>query len=248
MFDDFCVKGPTNLKCPSHINPEMEIVYVKSGNIEVNYGRESVRIEPGKACIVFPFSVHQFQPSKDIEAYVLMFPYSIYEALYLKYRDKLPSDYGFAIAPEAVVYIDSLIRRWEELKEYEVYSLYYAFMSAFFRQNTFNKTSNNGLMRKLMSVVDGDVLENITLKNVAMQLDVSETFLSAYLKKQTGMKFRDLVNGILISKAVQLLLHTNESITTVAHESGFGSLRSFNRIFVKVMGCTPLQYRKNKKK
>lgn len=244
MFAGFYIKGPNNLKCPNHINKELEIVYVKEGEVVVGYGKESVVVKKGQAAIVFPFWMHMFTPSSDSDAYVLMFPSAVYEGFYLQYKDKLPARYKFNLSAEMMVYVDSLIRRRQELTEYEVKSLYYAYIAAFFKGNSFKKESNSGLLQKMMRVIHDDILENITIKNVAEQCGVSETFLISYLKNHARIKFRDCVNGILISRAVELLNTTDLSITQVAIQSGFGSLRSFNRVFYEVMGCTPSQYRK----
>ena len=247
MVKRFRINGPDKLRCPNHINPELEIVYVKSGKIEVEYERQKIVLEPGEASIVFPYSLHQFLPSEDVVAYVLMFSYEIYENTYEKYRNKLPSEYKFIFSPEATVYVDSLIRRRNELTDYDVKSLYYTCISAFFKQGNVWKDANNGLLKKIMDIVLNDELESVTTKSVAEKIGVKESLLTSYLKKQARIKFRDLVNGILLGKALELLVDRNLNITQVAIRSGFGSLRSFNRIFVELMGCTPTQYRKERK-
>ena len=39
------------------------------------------------------------------------------------------------------------------------------------------------------------------------------------------------------------LLHTNASITDIAHASGFQTVRTFNRVFSEQTGMTPTEYR-----
>ena len=243
-FERFCVKGPEKLKCPIHSNPELEVVYVKEGEMEINYGKDSVVVKKGQAALIFPYWLHKFDQTGDTEAYVLMFPSYVYEGLFLQYKNKLPSAYKFNFTPEAIVYVESLIRKRNELSEYEIKSLYYTCISSFFKQNTFQGETNNTLLQKMMEVIYDNVLENITIKSVSAQCGVSEAFLISYLKNQVRMKFKDCVNGLLVNKAVELLRRTTLSITQVAIQSGFGSLRSFNRIFAETMGCTPTQYRK----
>ena len=58
QHEEFCVRGPNNLNCPLHINPELEIVYVKEGSIDVHYGRRIVTVECGHAAVIFPYWVH----------------------------------------------------------------------------------------------------------------------------------------------------------------------------------------------
>ena len=73
---------------------------------------------------------------------------------------------------------------------------------------------------------------------------MSESFLTNYLKKQVNLGFKEFVNSLLVNKAVEYLRLTDMSITEIAYESGFGSLRSMNRVFYTYMGCTPKQFRK----
>lgn len=247
MVQGFCIQGPNNLKAPVHINAELEIIYVKEGNFEVNYGTVSVVVKKGQAAIVFPYWLHSFEPSENVEAYVIMFPASIIENAYLQYQDKAPSKYKFSLLPETMVYADSLIRRKEELTELEVKSLYYAFISVFFKKATFSDAKENAFLRKIIDAVYANNMENVTIKDLSAQCGVSETFLASYLQKYVRVGFKEFVNGLLVNKAVDLLNLSKLSITEIALMSGFGSIRSFNRVFLAMKNCTPTQYRKNKK-
>ena len=51
-----------------------------------------------------------------------------------------------------------------------------------------------------------------------------------------------------VSAACELLLETRGRIADISEEVGFGSIRSFNRAFLKIMGRTPKEYRENVKK
>lgn len=244
MFKGFYVKGPHNLMCPKHINSELEIVYVKDGEIEVDYGKEKVVIGKGQAAIIFPYWLHCFVPNNHSEVYVIMFPYDLIKGVYLQYKDKVPASYKFNMSPEAMVYVDSLIRNKEELIESEIKSLFYVFVSAFFKSNSFANGATNGMLEMIMNVVLADAVENITVKKVAEGCGVSEKYITSYFKNCARIKFRDFINGLLVNRAVELLRDRNLSVTQVAIKSGFGSLRSFNRVFSETMGCTPTQFRK----
>ena len=50
------------------------------------------------------------------------------------------------------------------------------------------------------------------------------------------------------SEAVELLEETNENITNVALKVGFNSSNHFCKIFKKIMGCSPLQYKRKARK
>ena len=66
------------------------------------------------------------------------------------------------------------------------------------------------------------------------------------VSKSTGYALIDHLHNLRVSKARKMLTDTYASITDIAFESGFSSLRTFNRVFVKYTGKTPSDYRVTK--
>ena len=60
-----------------------------------------------------------------------------------------------------------------------------------------------------------------------------------------GMNFNNYLNSIRINHACDLLNESNKKIADISEETGFGSIRSFNRAFKSVMNMTPAEYRNN---
>lgn len=74
----------------------------------------------------------------------------------------------------------------------------------------------------------------------------NRTYLSNYLNQKLNTTFYDYVNGWRIRHSEQLLQTTDLSLDGVAELSGFNSLSSFRRNFIKIHHCTPTEYRNNK--
>jgi AraC-like DNA-binding protein len=62
-------------------------------------------------------------------------------------------------------------------------------------------------------------------------------------KKATGLNFTDYVSRVRVEKAKNLLLNRNLRISEIAYEIGFQSLTHFNRVFKRIMGESPTEYR-----
>ena len=62
-------------------------------------------------------------------------------------------------------------------------------------------------------------------------------------KKVTGINFTDYVSRTRIENAKNLLLNPNLRVSEIAYEVGFQSLTHFNRVFKKVIGQSPTEYR-----
>ncbi|MGM9688531.1 MAG: helix-turn-helix domain-containing protein [Alloprevotella sp.] len=87
----------------------------------------------------------------------------------------------------------------------------------------------------------------LTLPDLASQLFTNRTTLTRCLNQELGISFYDYVNRYRVAEACRLLAEAatrNESIamTSVAQQSGFNSITSFNRYFGKLKGVTPLTY------
>ena len=57
------------------------------------------------------------------------------------------------------------------------------------------------------------------------------------------MNTADFVQYHRINMAIELIMHTDESISRISEKLGFSNSIYFNRIFKKVAGCLPEEYR-----
>jgi AraC-like DNA-binding protein len=73
---------------------------------------------------------------------------------------------------------------------------------------------------------------------------MSESYFSRFFRKATGNRFSDFVNRIRISKACELLAHSDQYITTICYDVGFNNVANFNRRFFDHKQVTPSDYRK----
>lgn len=68
--------------------------------------------------------------------------------------------------------------------------------------------------------------------------------LSRAFTDSIGVRFTDFVNNVRIERSKTLLIGTKDTVIEIAFSCGFGSVRSFNRLFSAIVGCTPTDYRK----
>ncbi|MBN1534085.1 MAG: helix-turn-helix domain-containing protein [Spirochaetes bacterium] len=92
--------------------------------------------------------------------------------------------------------------------------------------------------------LDENYCEDVSRENLAASLDISPDHLSRHFKGYTGIRMSEYINRLRIRKAAGLLADTDTKIIDIAHDCGFESLRSFNRVFRNIMKCPPLDYRK----
>ena len=85
--------------------------------------------------------------------------------------------------------------------------------------------------------------ENLSLGQVAKAVNTSTFYFCKMFKKITGVNFTDYVSRVRIEKAKDLLLNPNLRVSEIAYEVGFQSLTHFNRVFKRILGQSPTEYR-----
>ncbi|MBI5383905.1 MAG: helix-turn-helix domain-containing protein [Verrucomicrobia bacterium] len=85
--------------------------------------------------------------------------------------------------------------------------------------------------------------EDLSLGQVAKAVNTSTFYFCKMFKKSTGINFTDYLSRVRIEKAKNLLLNPSLRISEIAFEVGFQSLTHFNRVFKKIIGQSPTQYR-----
>ncbi|HSI82609.1 MAG: PocR ligand-binding domain-containing protein [Candidatus Methylacidiphilales bacterium] len=99
------------------------------------------------------------------------------------------------------------------------------------------------LMQKAVRFIRTHCSEDLPLKKVAEELNLSNNYFSEIFKKAIGVGFTEYVAKLRIENACKLLKNPNLRIAEVAFGAGFQSLSQFNRIFRKYKGCSPKDYR-----
>jgi AraC-like DNA-binding protein len=90
--------------------------------------------------------------------------------------------------------------------------------------------------------------EELSLSKVAKAASISRNHLSEKFKQITGVNFVDYVGRVRAEKARRLLQDVDLRISEIAFAVGFQSLSQFNRVFKKVSGKSPTQFRAAQKK
>jgi YesN/AraC family two-component response regulator len=85
--------------------------------------------------------------------------------------------------------------------------------------------------------------EDLSLGQVAKAVNMSSYYFCKMFKKVAGINFTDYVARVRIEKSKNLLLNPNLRISEIAFEVGFQSLTHFNRVFKKILGQSPTEYR-----
>ncbi|WP_280681256.1 MULTISPECIES: response regulator [unclassified Breznakia] len=107
---------------------------------------------------------------------------------------------------------------------------------------TRNDISSHTLVRKAVAYISLRYTNTITLSQVASYLDVTPFYLSRLLSTHLHKTFTDLVTELRIEKSKKLLSE-DKKIKEIAYALGFKSQNYFTKVFKKVTGITPMEYK-----
>jgi len=105
------------------------------------------------------------------------------------------------------------------------------------------ENSEPPVIAKARAYIQEHQTEELSLSQVAKAVNMSSYYFCKMFKKVTGINFTDYVARVRIEKSKNLLLNPNLRVSEIAFEVGFQSLTHFNRVFKKIVGQSPTDYR-----
>ncbi len=103
--------------------------------------------------------------------------------------------------------------------------------------------SKSRRISKVCRYIEENLSRKISLADVALLVNMSESAFSHFFKKKTGISFITYVNNLRVAKACDLLASTSLSASEICYDCGFNNKSNFIRIFTKRKKMTPIEYR-----
>lgn len=82
-----------------------------------------------------------------------------------------------------------------------------------------------------------------SVKYFADRICLSPNYFGDLIKKETGKTAQESIQNKIIDVAKEWIIGSNKTISQISYELGFQYSQHFNRLFKKVVGCTPNEYR-----
>lgn len=103
--------------------------------------------------------------------------------------------------------------------------------------------ASNFIVKNAIKYMEENYYMKLKLSDVAEKSYISQWHLSKILNRDTGQNFSEILNGIRIEKAKELLKDPSFRIGDVAEEVGFLDIAHFSRVFKKLIGVSANEYR-----
>lgn len=109
-------------------------------------------------------------------------------------------------------------------------------------------TQDKQRIRQIQNYIQANYQSEISLKDLASRLFLSNAYLSRYVKKHLGLTFMKYLNNVRLFHALDELLYTQKNMTHIALDNGFPTSAAFTKAFRDVYGMAPSEYRKEMNK
>lgn len=259
---------------PPHWHEVVEVVYVLDGSLRVGVNSDIYTMNPRDILLIAGGDVHYFVPEPNkVKRLILHFEMAFFESVFPEAKNKrftrvfltetdntsLKDANGSAantVYKSVENQILAIIEEYNEKQDaYRIALKARLFdilvillrnipMQAYTPQERNRHLNRLGRLENVFKFVEENYCFEITLEEISAVANFSEYYFTRFFKEATGMTFGKYINNYRVEKASQLLKNTDDSITEVVFKSGFGSIKTFNRVFKQIKGRSPSSYKK----
>lgn len=108
---------------------------------------------------------------------------------------------------------------------------------------TMSRNGGSRVVLKAKKYIADYYMNNITLNEVANEVNLSPFYLSNLFVQHAGVSFTDYLTYVRIEKGKELLKETDLKVYEIGEMIGYRNTTYFNKIFKKTTGLTPIAYR-----
>ena len=227
---------------PAHLHGCMEVSFCVAGSVEVTLEGCSYPVAAGMGILIPPNAAHSYHTESASAYYTILFSRDLLPELAAMFLSKRPAHYVFALDDALQGQLQQFYGSERGL--FAGKSLLYAMADRFLKDNPFTEAekTDDDLTHGILTYIQANLRSEISLQDVADHLGYSYFYISKRIRQVFRVPFTQLLAQYRVAEAKLLLASGKYTVSQAALASGFGSIRSFNRIFHDLTGLTPSQY------
>lgn len=228
-----------------HIHRHPELIYVKSGEVDVDLGDRCERVRAGEYALIFSNCRHGYSTQETSLVYVCIFSEDHVPAFAKKIKGMLPKSIRFSCRPSVTDFAERELFRDGVIPEPMLLkAALYAVLGEFLQGAELEPATggNDELIDRMIRYIGEHYSGNISLDSMAAELGYEKHYLSRCFNTKLKSGFSQYVNWYRIDQAKNLLTNTELSVSEIAFQCGFHTIRSFNRAFLQIAGMAPREF------
>ncbi len=241
---------------PLHLHKHLEFIYITHGEVELHLHKKSYTLKAGDCTLITPYSLHGYSPKDNsCKRFVLVFEpetIGVLGELLLNYHPTQSVINSQKLQEALPIPLTTLFKQiansptqgvLEQAHQfYAIIQLLNALLPlAKLEKQASNKSTAFTQAINLCNASYDDA--DFSIQSIANTLHISESYIKQLFSREIGTSVKKYLTMLRIGKAETLLSQASLSIAAIAQESGFGSVRTFNRVFKEQKGITPYAFR-----
>lgn len=239
------------LTCGEHFHDYLEMFYLEKGSTIARVDAVDYPVQAGDVFLSFPNQIHAYQDQEECRGVLCIFSYRSFEDLSTLFRQNVPQQPVIAARdvpaciPELFHALADAMYREPPYRDAVIKGYLSVLLGTLLPLMPLNPTamSSSDTVQSILSYCGSNYQQDLTLESVARELHISKYHISHLFSKKIRIGFNDFINMLRVQDACERLKQ-GTGITATSMQAGFSSIRSFNRVFLRQTGMTPLKYQK----
>ena len=254
-----------------HCHPEIEITYVKEGSMHYRINNRSFHLKEGDIIFCNSNALHsgEMENQDDCSYIPITFdPKLIYGffqstictryvdpviqnlavcALHIDYSEKWHETFR-----DRMLEVISLDKQKPDFYELDIsirMQLLWRLLVEHLPHQPVSTTSDfteYERIRRILSYIEQNYMNQITLDDISEHIHLCESECTRLFKRHMNTTLFSFLQEYRIERSLEYL-NTKESISSIAEKTGFSDSNYYSKVFSKIKGCSPREYRKNLK-
>ncbi|MBR2616471.1 MAG: helix-turn-helix transcriptional regulator [Clostridia bacterium] len=225
-------------------HPHGELLCVVKGELRLVVEGEEVVLREGEMTVIFPYLVHSYEKAPEAEVLLVLFDpgQTSFDRTLLAKRPLSPVVSG----EEMIPLLERLVHWSRRARLKTALGYLNAVLGEYLEKVTLSSADrrNESTSVRVLEYCSEHFAENVTVKDVAEALYVSQSYVSKIFSDQLRCGFREYLNSLRIQKAKSLLVNSDKRIVEIMLDCGFQNQSSFNRVFRSLCGISPGEYQR----
>ena len=234
-----------NIEYAPHFHTNFEVIYVFSGRIDAVIGGKALSLFAGDMALCLSNEIHEYKTVENSECWVTVFSRDFVPEFERRVKGKVAESSRVFCCEEALSFLKNAFLK-PDTEDHFLISACLNLICGEFLKNTrlLDKSSKEfSRINEIADFMSENFKSPLTLRQTSAALGYERCYFSKLFKTAFGVGFGDYLATLRFNEAARLLTHSSKTITEIALESGFGSVRTFNETFKKKSGMTPAEYR-----
>lgn len=260
----FTIPCDTDKFVPIHCHPEFELWVTLDGVVPLRLEDKPVTMHPGEGVFINSLQLHSVPLNLDKHySYIaVLFSASFLSAkgnrIYQKYLKpiidgslqlpvKLNQDQMDRIIEIQKLYSEKAFGYELKVKEH-LLNIMCGLIEQAKEQTTPKPNPSVQYIRKALDYIEQHFAEKITLQDLASAAGINKDYFCRIFSQLANVSPMEYVNDYRIRQSIELLNNTALTVTEICYSCGFHSCSYYNKLFLRSVGISPGEYRRNRKK